>query len=206
MRQVANFPKVYSYLKSEGGWVHKEKTSALRGEVFLSLEGQETLHYKNIIVRDASILLARLAKSNGEPTHGLFMLALGTGQLGWDPMNPPAATDTQRSLYTEIARKPFVETNFIDSSGAVSAIPTNIVDFTAQFGPSEAVGPLVEMGLIGGDVVNNIAVRNPVLPANGTYDPTVDTTNLDTLFNYLTFPVLNKPNGLTLTLTWRITF
>jgi len=178
----------------------------MRGRVFVQVEGQEPRVIKNLIVRDAGILLARLAKASTEPDHGIFMLAVGTGDVGWNPLAPPAATATQRSLYTEISRRPFTQTDFIDASGAVSAIPTNIVDFTALFGPSDAVGPLVEMGLIAGDVVNNVFTQNPILPANGPYDPSVDVRGKDLLFNYTTFPVINKPAGLSMTLTWRITF
>ena len=75
-----------------------------------------------------------------------------------------------------------------------------------MFSESEAVGALTEMGLLGGDVNSNMAVRNPILPANGTYDATIDVTGKDILVNYLTFPVINKPATSTLQWTWRLTF
>ncbi len=181
-----------------------------RGDVFITLrdaktgEVQEYREVRNLVVKDASILIARLMKNSQEPPHGAFCLAVGSGDVGWDPMAPPAPTDTQRALYGEISRKVFANTDFIDSGGLPVAYPTNIVDFTTTFTESEAVGPLVEMGLLGGNIV--VSPRNPVSPPNGTYDPTVDLTLYETEINYLTFPVINKPATSTLTIVWRLTF
>jgi hypothetical protein len=171
----------------------------IRGDVFFRMRDGRTgdleweKELRNLVVLDASILIARLMKDSAEPPHGIFALAVGTGDSGWNPMTPPAPTNTQRSLYSEITRKTFSDTQFVDGAGVPVAYPTKVVDFTTVFTESEGVGPLVEMGLIGGNVSSNLSVRNPVLPANGAYDPTVNLTNFDTLINYLTFPVVNKP-------------
>ena len=184
----------------------------IRGDVYISMhdgktgELQEYRELLNLVVLDASILIARLMKNNVEPPFGIYALAVGTGNVGWNPMSPPAATNTQRSLWSEIARKTFAVTQFINSGGLPVAIPTNVVDFTTTFAESEAVGALDEMGLIGGNVSTNLSVRNPVLPPNGAYDPTVDLTQYDTLVNYLTFAVINKPATSTLTIVWRLSF
>jgi hypothetical protein len=184
----------------------------IRGDVYFYLRNGKTGHLeekrelRNLVVLDASILIARLMKNNVEPPFGIFCLAVGTGNIGWNPMNPPAATNTQRSLWSEIARKTFANTQFINAGGLPVAIPTLVVDFTTTYAEAEAVGPLDEMGLIGGNVSTNLSQRNPVLPPNGTYDPTVDLTQFETLVNYLTFPVLNKPATSTLTIVWRLTF
>src|SRR5271167_4773554 len=95
----------------------------IRGDVFLYLragkdsanpgELQEAREHRNLVVLDASILIARLMKNNIEPPHGIYALAVGTGNVGWNPMSPPAATNTQRSLWSEIARKTFADTEFI---------------------------------------------------------------------------------------------
>lgn len=195
-------------------WKLKENlaVSSLKGEIFVDLrdgrtgEILETRHIKNVITRDMSILVARLLRNNNEPLRGLSMLAVGTGDVGWNPMSPPAATNTQRSLYNEITRKPFATVSFVDAGGLTSLIPTNVVDFTTTFSETEAVGPLVEMALLGGDA-NPLTpgVRNPILPANGVFDPSVDVVSKDQICNYLTFPVINKPATAVLTLTWRIT-
>jgi hypothetical protein len=184
----------------------------IRGEVFLCLRDgetgaiQEERHLENLVVLDASILLARLARDNQEPPHGIFALAIGTGDTGWDPMNPPAPTNTQRALYGEITRKTFASVQFVDGAGAPVAYPTRVVDFNTIYTESEAVGPLVEMGLIGGNISTNMSIRNPVTPPNGPYDPTVDLTAFETLFNVLNFKVVNKPPTSTLAITWRLSF
>lgn len=187
------------------------------GEVFWELrdartgELQASGHKKNVVTKDASILVARLMKSppipnTSEPRFGCYALAVGTGDVGWDLQNPPIATDTQRSLYNEIARKQMQVTEFIDGDGAVSGIPTHVVDFTTTFSESEAVGPLVEMGILGGDVDTNLSVTNPILPPNGLYDATVDVVGKDMLVNYLSYPVINKPATSSLSWTWRLSF
>lgn len=184
----------------------------LKGEVFITLkdgvtgEVQDQRHLKNLVVKDASILIARLMKDNQEPPFGAFCLAVGTGDVGWNPLAPPAPTITQRALYSELSRKTFANTQFIDAGGAPTAIPTNVVDFTTTFTESEAVGPLVEMGLLGGNVNTNLAIKNPVSPPNGPYNPLVDLTTKETMINYLTFAVISKPATSTLTITWRLIF
>lgn len=192
----------------------------IRGDVFFYLkeggdqERDPFWYYKatpdyelrNLVVLDASILVARLMKDNAEPPHGILALAVGTGDVGWNVLSPPAPTVTQRSLYSELARKTFTNTQFIDGAGVPTAIPTHVVDFTTTFAESEAVGPLVEMGLLGGNISTNMAVRNPVLPPNGPYNPAVDMSLFDTQINYLTFPVISKPPTSTITVVWRLTF
>jgi len=189
-----------------------EKGSYVRGDVFFKMrdgasgELQWEKELRNLVVLDASILIARLMKDSAEPPHGIFALAVGSGDSGWNLQAPPSPTITQRALYAEITRKTFSSTQFVDSDGVPVAYPTKVVDFTTSYTEAEAVGPLVEMGLIGGNVSSNMSVRNPVTPPNGTYDPTVDLTNFDTLINYLTFPVVNKPATSTFTIVWRLTF
>lgn len=189
-----------------------EKGYYIRGDVFMRLrdgrtgELQEEREHRNLVVLDASILIARLMKDNAEPPKGIFALAVGTGDVGWDPMSPPAPTNTQRALYSEITRKTFSSTQFINAGGTPVAYPTKVVDFTTIYTESEAVGPLVEMGLLGGNISTNLATTNPVSPPNGSYDPTVDLTDFETLCNFLTFPVINKPATSTFEITWRLTF
>lgn len=184
----------------------------VRGDVFIKVRDSQTQElllereHRNLIVKDASILAARLFKDNGEPTKGAFVLAVGTGDVGWNPLSPPAPTNTQRALYSELTRKTFSTTQYIDAAGIPTAVPTNVVDFTTVFTESEAVGPLVEMGILGGNISTNLSVRNPVTPANGAYNATVDLTTKETLINYLTFAVINKPATSTLEITWRLSF
>ena len=212
MKIRETFRRVTTSLRAAFGVRHEEDARIkIRGDVFLTVrdgktgEVQEHRELRNIVTLDASILIARLMKNNAEPPHGIFCLAVGSGNVGWDPMNPPAPTNTQRALYSEITRKTFASTTFIDAGGMPTAVPTNVVDFTTTFTDSEAVGALVEMGLIGGNVV--ITPRNPVSPPNGPYNvPPVDLSTKETLVNYLTYAVLNKPATSTLSITWRLQF
>jgi hypothetical protein len=142
----------------------------------------------NIIVNTASILIARLLKDSREPDAGISYLAVGTGAVGWNLQNPPQPTVFQTALYSEIARKAFTtpDVNFIDpETGDPTVVPTGVVDFAMTFAETEAVGPLVEMGLFGGDAS--------------------DLRDSGTEVNYRTFPVLNKTNSMVMTITFRIT-
>ncbi len=186
----------------------------IHGEIFWELTEASTGkvekgHYKNVVTLDAGILLARFIKSTivahtSEPSFGALFLAVGTGDPAWDPLNPPPPTNTQRSLFNELARKQIASTNFVAGNGSVSAVPTNVIDLTTTFGLTEAVGTLMEMGLIGGDCSSNAAITNPILPPNGAYDPTVNVVGLDTLINYKSFKARDKPSGSSLSFTWRI--
>jgi len=204
---------------TEGGFgvalvtrVEEDARCHIRGDVFLKMHDARTgeLQYewekRNLVVFDASILIARLMKDNKEPPFGCFCLAMGTGDTGWNPMAPPAPTNTQRALYSEIARKTFANTQFIDGGGLPVAYPTKVVDFQTIFTESEAVGPLVEMGILGGNISTNLSIKNPVSPPNGPYNPTLDLTTKETMVNYLTFPIISKPATSTLAITWRLSF
>lgn len=173
---------------------HEETVKGLHGEWRMILRDSasgavlEQREGQNIIVNSASTLIARLLKDNHEPDGGITYLAVGTGLQGWNLQNPPQPTNTQTKLFSEIARKAFTteDVSFIDpDTGDPTTVPTNVVDFTATYAETEAVGPLVEMGLFGGDATD--------LPDSGTE------------VNYRTFPVLNKTNSMTLTIIFRIT-
>jgi len=158
----------------------------------------------NIITLDASIQAARLFKDNAEPNFGILMLAIGTGATG-NILSPDAPDPRQRKLNAEISRKAFSSTSFRDSNGVAVAYPTNIVDLTTTFGPSEAVGPLNEMGLIS-PISANPLVLNPNPNNFPTYDATLDITPYDVLINDSQFGVVVKPGTANLILTWRLTF
>jgi hypothetical protein len=171
---------------------YDEKVKPLHGEYWMILKNEgvvvETRHDTNIIVNSASILIARLLKDSKEPDAGISYLALGVGASGWNLQNPPQPTNTQTVLFREIARKAFStqDVNFIDpDTGSPTTVPTNVLDFTATFAETEAVGPIVEMGLFGGDAT--------------------DLADSGTEVNYRTFPVINKTNSMTLTIIFRIT-
>jgi hypothetical protein len=173
---------------------HDETVKGLKGEYRITLREacsgrilEERVGH-NIIVNTASILISRLLKDNTEPSSGISYLAVGTGGVGWNLQNPPQPTNTQVKLNNEISRKAFTteDVSFIDpDTGDPVLVPTNVVDYTVTFAETEAVGPLVEMSLFGGDAT--------------------DLTDSGTMVNYRTFPVINKTNSMTLTITFRIT-
>jgi len=187
----------------------------LKGTYIIHLEDVatgEVLHHderKNVVTLDGGILvMIHLASGSGlartASQQGLTMLALGTGATG--PILTPDAPDPrQRKLNTEIWRKAFVSRVFRNSTGGAVAYPTNVADFTAQFGPGEAEGPLNEMGLLRtitlGPTPGTPIAPVPVFPA---YDPTVDLSTFDILANYTTMGVVVKPINSLLTITWRL--
>lgn len=181
----------------------------LTGEVFFELRDAATgdlldsRHYKNLIVRDAGVLIARLLANPDEPRNGVNMLGVGTGAPG-AALNPDAPTNSQRSLRAEIARKN-VTYKFRTSLGAESAVPTNIVDFTCTYNEGEAVGALNEMALLSTWSATQSTAAAVQVPNVTPYDATVDLRNYDTMLNILNFPVISKPGTATLTLTWRLT-
>ena len=144
---------------------------------------------KNIIVESASVLIAQLISQqySNDFVPGFTHLAIGTGDFDWDKFDPPQPMADVTQLKNELTRKMFEVVKYIktDGSGADSTVPTNVVDFIAVFNESEGVGPLVEMGIFGGNGAN--------LDGGGT------------MVNYKTFPVWSKPIGAKLRLVWRIT-
>jgi hypothetical protein len=193
---MASFRETYKKLRAQiafGSSVRmQEQTKGLHGRFFVkAFEGGKLVHEyvsDNVIVNSASILVARLLKDSTEPAGGITYLAVGTGHSGWNTQNPPAPTVSQSSLEAELARKHISSshTNFVDpSTGDPINTPTNVVDFAVTFSESDAVGPIVEMSLFGGDAT--------------------DAINSGTMVNYRTFPVINKTNSMTLSIIFRIT-
>lgn len=177
------------------------------GHVFFKLEdldGNVIAEWgkKNLITLDAGILTGM--QIGARPANrGLYMLAVGTGATG-SLLNPDIPDPRQRKLNAEIARKAFSSIVFRNPDGSVSAIPTNVMDYTVQFGSGEAVGPLNEMGLIS-PVSTNPLTLNPNPDTFPSRDVSRDLTQYDILFNYLTFGVQTKPTNSILTITWRLT-
>lgn len=176
------------------GWFQKEEDYYIKGSVFAKFnhkDGSEEIVTlgKNLIVKSCGILLARLMKEtvsgNASAIHGAFCLAMGTGNASWDT-SLPAETADQETLVSEIVRKEFSNTYYVDGDGNYTVTPTNIVDFVTTFDADEANASLREMGLFGGTA----------------------TTSIDSgiMINYKTFAVINKPNTSTMTIVWRLTF
>lgn len=184
------FSRVGNLLHMGSSMKERETFRGVRGELFLkAYEGGKLVydyHKSNIIVNTASILIARLLKNSTEPTAGISYLAIGNGSGEWDPFDPPAPTTSQTRLENEFSRKPIDLATFVQpESGEPTTVYTNIVDYSVSFGEGEAVGPILEMGLFGGDATAQLG--------SGT------------MVNWRTFPVINKTSTMTLTVIFRIT-
>jgi len=145
----------------------------------------------NDLVSGYGVLNARLHKLNTEPAEGTSFLAIGSGDPQDDPQNPPAADQHPnfpdvKQLVTEFARKHLTDATFIDGGGLPTLTPTNVVDFITEFGPGEATGPHIELGLFGGDAT--------IIANSGT------------LINYITQKVVNKAPLATLAWVFRFTY
>lgn len=167
-----------------------EDARGMKGRLILkAYEKGELVHeYEspNVIVNTASLLIARLLKDSGEPRKGISYLGVGAGNPAWDLFDPPAPTTSQTTLANEFFRKEIDQTTFVHpNTGEPVSTPTNIVDYSVTFGESEAVGPITEMGLFGGDATAQV--------------------NTGTMINWRTFPVMNKTSTMVLTVIFRIT-
>jgi len=168
-----------------------KKVIFARGDIFMTMKHKdgsvEKRKMTNVIVDVASELMAeRMKEGDGNASNGIMVLAMGTGDPGWDLQNPPIATSSQTQLVNELERKTFNRSYYVDDAGLETPTRTNIVDFEVTYEETEAVGALVEMGLYGG--------AGSTAPGGGT------------MVNYHTFPVWNKPSTSTLTIVWRLTF
>jgi len=185
------------------GFGFQESVIQVKGAVSATLtengETRNVLERNNIYTLDGGILAAMLFSGL---TRAPNVLAVGTGASG-SSSSPDSPDARQRKLNTELTRKEFASTVFRDSTGAISAVPTNVLDFTTVFESGEAVGALNEMGIV--SAINVSAINAPAdnFPDR---DTSTDLTSLDVLVNYLPFPVINKPSGATLAITWRLTF
>lgn len=168
----------------------RETYHGMKGKLFLRAYEGGVLVYEyespNIIVNTASILIARLLKDSSEPNAGISYLGMGSGNGEWDPFDPPAPTTSQTRLENEFYRKAIDLATFVHpETGEPTTVYTNIVDYSVTFGEGQAVGPILEMGLFGGDATVELG--------SGT------------MINWRTFPVINKTSTMSLTVIFRIT-
>lgn len=131
----------------------------------------------------------------------------------WDKQSPPSSTvmggrtleegdalwDNSRIdkpiLVNEIGRKKFQKVQYLNSDFTVSAYPTNIIELECEFGQTEVVGALMEMGLFGGNTE----------PFDRDYIAINHLEEYGDMVNYRTFKVWNKSGTDRLRICWRIT-
>lgn len=182
--------RFFNFMKMSPAIRYEDCSTKLKGELFIkAYENGELVHQyqkSNIIVNTASILIARLLKDSSEPVNGISYLAVGSGNTSWQLLDPPAPTTSQTRLENEFYRKAIDLATFVDpSTGEPTETQTNIVDYSVSFGEAEAVGPIMELSLFGGDAGSD--------------------ANSGTMVNWRTFPVISKTNTMTLTVIFRIT-
>lgn len=186
----------------------------VKGDVFGVIryeDGREeiVLDKSNVYTLDGGILAAVLFSKNlgAGFTRGIDMLAVGTGASG-STASPDIADYRQRKINVPLFRKTFTSRVYRKPNGDSSTVPTNIVDFTTTFESADAVGALTEMGLMCSlsGVSGGSAEFSQLTDVFPDRDLTTDITGSDILVNYLTFPVINKPSGAILAITWRLTF
>jgi hypothetical protein len=146
---------------------------------------------RNTIVRTCRRLLAGFM-GGAPPSAGIQGLRVGQGSDSWDQTAPPPAAATQTALVDAnsfLLPKASLQIDFLED-GAVTSTPTNQLQIVATLGPNQppwpdanhATGNLREFGLIG------------------------RLSNVETLINYVTHPVIVKDPASTLTRTIWLTF
>jgi len=129
----------------------------------------------------------------------------------WDTANPPGSTVLggrtledgdalwanidKPILVNEIGRKKFQKVQYLNPDFSVSAYPTHIIELECEFGETEVVGGLMEMGLFGGAVE----------PYDRDYISIDQLQEYSDMFNYRTFKIWHKSSTDRLQIRWRIT-
>lgn len=156
-----------------------------------NVEILDSFEDKNLIVQQASVLMAQRMAPGDLGTGGIGYLAVGTG-VGTGTTSAPQAEDpTLRALRSEVFRKAITSWTYLDASGNPIGTPPNgvgVIQFTTTFLASEANYGLTEMGLFGGAATS--------------------AANSGQMFNMKVFPIWNKTSALnaSLTIVWTITF
>jgi hypothetical protein len=169
------------------------------GSVLVEWEKQNTLTHL------APLFAAWLFSGQNPPTTGVNALVMGT--LG--NLDLSVAEKKKKTFITPVALATAPTVSFVSSS---DGRPTNQVDYRFVFGPGNGDrAALNEMGLAylptppvnpDGYVFNRPVDSYEPLPET----PPPDIRGKDVLINYLPFGIITKPEGSTLTVTWRLTF
>lgn len=147
---------------------------------------QNEMHVKNLIVNKASQFMAKRMKPGTNWGDGLQYLEVGTGTGTGTTQVPQREDINQTALRTPLARKTITSWTYLDANDQPTTAETNVLALTTTFNEGDAIGPIVEMGLFGGDATADLGTGY--------------------MFNYKAFPVWNKADGMRLTIIWKITF
>lgn len=147
---------------------------------------EQEMHVKNLIVDKASEFMARRMRPGTSWGSGITHLEVGTGVGNGTTQLPQTESVSQTALRSPLLRKAITSWTYLNASGSPTATETNVLQITTVFNEDEANGAIVEMGLFGGNATGT----------NGS----------GMMFNYKTFPVWNKQQGMKLTIVWKLTF
>lgn len=147
---------------------------------------QEEMHVKNLIVNKASRFMAKRMRPSESWGGGIQYLEVGTGVGTGTTQVPQKESVDQEKLRQALIRKKITSWTYVDADGKPTATETNVLQLSTTFDKTEAVGAIVEMGLFGGDATDELGSGY--------------------MFNYKTFPVWNKAEGMSLTIVWKLTF
>lgn len=148
------------YQKDSENLVLNMNSECLSG-VHMTGEITDIIHYKdgrvekrvghNLVVNDFLKLVMSLLK--GETGYkGVQYWAIGSGASSWDSNMPSPAIDATK-LTSELGRVAISagEIKFLTPEYEVTNTPTNIIQITHTFGPSDCNGVWREFGLFGGN-------------------------------------------------------
>lgn len=130
-------------------------------DVHMTGEIIDTIHYKdgrvekrvghNLVVNNFLKLVMSLLK--GETGYkGIQYWAVGSGASSWDNSMPSPSIDSTK-LTAELGRVAITagEIKFLTPEYEMSSVPTNIIQITHTFGPSDCNGVWREFGIFGGN-------------------------------------------------------
>lgn len=163
-------------------------------DVHMTGEITDTIHYKdgrvekrvghNLVVNNFLKLVMSLLK--GETGYkGIQYWAVGSGAPSWDNSMPSPSIDSTK-LTAELGRVAITagEIKFLTPEYEVSSVPTNIIQITHTFGPSDCNGVWREFGIFGG---NATATKDSGLMINKRHHAIITKTEEMTIERVMRF-------------------
>lgn len=164
---------------------------------------------KNLIVNSSAFLFSRMLLNSLEPSFGVWGLAIGaggSGQNGWSATQQPDPVVTNNAMVSEILRKQFSSSTFLDANGnPTSAITTTIQVQTILNATTDNITqPIREMGLIGGGTTSAAAGGPTNMQTAPYFDPNNPIANSIILLNYKTLPSFSLPPNISVAIDWSL--
>jgi hypothetical protein len=160
----------------------------------------------NVIVNSSSYLFARMLAKSTEPQFGVWGLAIGaggSGTNGWSATQQPDPVPTVNAMVSEIIRKQFTSSTFLDGNGNATSGLTTTIQFQTLFNATtdNVTVPIREMGLIGGGTTVGTPTDINTAPY---FDPANPLANSIVLINYKTLPAFTLPPNISVAIDWSL--